>query len=81
MEVELAGLKMDFKSNSTLDIPEELQKKFLEQPELHSAFMALTPGRQRGYVLHFTAAKQSKSRESRIEKCATRILEGRGLQD
>lgn len=62
-------------------IPEELRHKFDEMPELASAFVALTPGRQRGYVLHFSAAKQSETREARIEKCVPSILAGKGMHD
>jgi uncharacterized protein YdeI (YjbR/CyaY-like superfamily) len=62
-------------------MPEELEKKFEEDPVLKSAFEALTPGRQRGYIIYFSAAKQSKTRESRIEKCIGKILNGEGLND
>ncbi len=81
IEIEKNGLKVEFKAKSELVIPEELQKKFDALPAFGSAFMALTPGRQRGYLLHFTAAKHSKTRESRINKCVPQILEGRGLHD
>lgn len=81
IEVEKKGLKVDFKAKSELVIPEELQKKFDSLPALNDAFAALTPGRQRGYILFFTGAKQSKTREQRIEKCLQQILEGKGLND
>jgi uncharacterized protein YdeI (YjbR/CyaY-like superfamily) len=80
IEVEKAGLKVDFKKNPE-PIPEELQNKLDEIPALKTAFDALTPGRQRGYILYFSAAKQSKTRESRVEKCMQQILNGRGLND
>jgi uncharacterized protein YdeI (YjbR/CyaY-like superfamily) len=81
IEVEKAGLKVELKKTKEYDIPEELQKKLDEMPELKSAFEALTPGRQRGYLLYFSGAKQSKTRESRIEKCMQKIFEGKGLND
>lgn len=79
--VARSGLKVDFKMNTDLTIPEELQKKFDEQPALETAFKALTPGRQRAYVLYFSQPKQSKTRESRIEKQISQILDGKGLND
>lgn len=80
VEVEKAGLKVDFRKDD-LAFPEELTAKLEDTPDLKAAFEALTPGRQRGYVLHFSQPKQSKTRISRIEKCVPRILEGKGLQD
>jgi uncharacterized protein YdeI (YjbR/CyaY-like superfamily) len=80
IEAEKAGLKVKFKKNPE-PIPEEFQTKLNEIPALRTAFEALTPGRQRGYILYFSAPKQSKTRESRIKKCARRILKGRGLND
>ena len=80
IEVEKAGLKVNFKKNPE-PIPEELQKKLDEIPALKTAFDALTPGRQRGYILYFSAPKQSKTRESRVEKCMQQILKGKGLND
>ena len=80
IETERAGLKVNFKKAPEA-IPEELQKKLDEIPALKTAFEALTPGRQRGYVLYFSGAKQSKTRESRIEKCMRQILNGKGLND
>ena len=78
---EKAGLKVQFKKISEFKIPAELQSKFDELPALKTAFTALTPGRQRAYLLHFSAAKQSKTRASRVEKCTPRILKGKGLDD
>ena len=80
IETERAGLKVNFKKDPE-PIPEELQKKLDEIPALKTAFEALTPGRQRGYVLYFSGAKQSKTRESRVEKCMQQILNGKGLND
>ena len=81
IEVEKAGLKVDFKEKKTLVFPEEFQKKLNETPALKTAFEALTPGRQRAYNLYFSAPKQSKTRESRIEKYMPRILDGIGFND
>ncbi|WP_031461872.1 YdeI/OmpD-associated family protein [Paenibacillus polymyxa] len=81
IEVEKAGLKVDFKKNTELIFPEEFQAKLDENPALKTAFAALTPGRQRAYIMHFAAPKQSKTRESRIEKCMQDILAGKGLND
>lgn len=80
IEAEKAGLEVDLKEN-TEPIPEEFQKKLDENPALKTAFDALTPGRQRGYILHFSGAKQSKTRKRRVEKCIQKILNGKGLQD
>jgi uncharacterized protein YdeI (YjbR/CyaY-like superfamily) len=81
IEVERAGLKIDRKANRELVIPDELAQKFTEMPALKTAFEALTPGRQRGYVLHFSGAKQPQTRVARIERWAPRILEGKGMND
>ncbi|AUZ37392.1 YdeI family protein [Bacillus sp. MBGLi79] len=81
IEVEKAGLKVEVNNNIELNIPEELQNKFDEIPELKTAFEALTPGRQRAYTLYFSQAKQSKTRESRVEKYVQKILDGKGLKD
>lgn len=81
IEVEKAGLKVKVKKPEELIIPEELQHKFNEIPALKAAFTTLTPGRQRAYILYFSAAKQSKTRESRVEKCIPNILNGKGLND
>jgi len=80
IEAEKAGLKVEFKKNPE-PIPEELQNKLDEISAFKTAFKALTPGRQRGYILYFSAAKQSKTRESRVEKCMPQILKGKGLND
>jgi uncharacterized protein YdeI (YjbR/CyaY-like superfamily) len=80
IEAEKAGLKVILKKNPE-PIPEELQNKLDEIPALKAAFKALTPGRQRGYILYFSGAKQSKTRESRIRKCMPQILKGKGLND
>ncbi|QDX92225.1 hypothetical protein EEL30_07565 [Brevibacillus laterosporus] len=80
-EVEKAGLEVNFKKNTEFIIPEELQNKFDEIPALKTAFDALTPGRQRAYILYFSQPKQSKTRESRVEKCMQQILNGKGLND
>lgn len=81
IEVEKSGLEVTFKRNTEYKIPEELQKKFDETTALKTAFEALTPGRQRAYILNFSAPKQSKTRESRIEKNIEKILSGKGLDD
>jgi uncharacterized protein YdeI (YjbR/CyaY-like superfamily) len=81
IEVEKAGLEVNFKKNTELKIPEELQYKLDEIPALKTAFEALTPGRQRAYILYFSEPKQSKTRESRVEKCMQQILNGKGLND
>lgn len=81
IKVEKAGLKVDYKKTSKFIVPEEFQKKLDELPALKTAFDALTPGRQRGYVLYFSAPKQSKTRESRVEKWLQPILNGKGLND
>jgi uncharacterized protein YdeI (YjbR/CyaY-like superfamily) len=80
VEAEKAGLKVILNKNP-VPTPKELQKKLDDIPALKAAFHALTPGRQRAYIFYFSAAKQSKTRESRIEKCKRRILEGKGLND
>ncbi|WP_234811196.1 YdeI/OmpD-associated family protein [Xaviernesmea oryzae] len=81
VEVEKAGLKMEFRKTSEFAMPEEFQAKLDEIPALKTAFEALTPGRQRAYLLHFSSAKQSRTREARVEKCMPRILDGKGLDD
>lgn len=78
--VEKSGLKVEFKKNPE-PVPEELQNKLAENPAFKAAFTALTPGRQHAYILHFSAAKQSQTRTSRIEKCTPQILKGIGLND
>jgi uncharacterized protein YdeI (YjbR/CyaY-like superfamily) len=81
IEVEKAGLKVNFKKTTEFIIPEEFQNKLDEIPALKTAFAALTPGRQRAYILYFAAPKQSKTRESRVEKWMQQILNGKGLND
>jgi uncharacterized protein YdeI (YjbR/CyaY-like superfamily) len=81
IEVEKAGLKVNLKKTTEFIIPEEFQKKLDEIPALKTTFDALTPGRQRAYILYFSAPKQSKTRESRVEKCMQQILNGKGLND
>ncbi|HWZ23559.1 MAG TPA: YdeI family protein [Cytophagaceae bacterium] len=81
IEVEKAGLKVDLKKTTEFSIPEEFQKKLTKTPALKTAFKALTPGRQRAYLLYFSAPKQSKTREARIEKYMPQILNGKGLND
>lgn len=81
IEVEKAGLEVEMKKTSEFDMPEEFQLKLDENPELKASFEALTPGRQRGYLLYFSQAKQSKTRTSRIEKYTPHILKGKGLND
>jgi uncharacterized protein YdeI (YjbR/CyaY-like superfamily) len=81
IEVEKAGLKVNYKGTTEFSIPGELEKKLDEIPDLRAAFNALTPGRQRAYILYFSAPKQSKTRESRVENCMQQILNGKGLND
>ncbi|MCC5942245.1 MAG: YdeI family protein [Balneolaceae bacterium] len=81
VEAEKAGLEVDFKKTKEFDVPVEFQQRLDENPALRSAFEALTPGRQRGYLLHFSGAKQSKTRTRRVEKCIPKILNGKGLQN
>lgn len=80
VELEKAGKKVEFKKQPET-MPEELENRLQENPELKKAFYALTPGRQRGYILYFSGAKQSKTRESRIEKYIPKIMEGKGFHD
>ena len=81
IEVEKSGLEVEFKKTTEFDMPEEFINKLEEVPGLQDAFEALTPGRQRGYILYFSAAKQSKTRKSRIEKYLQHILDGKGFHD
>jgi uncharacterized protein YdeI (YjbR/CyaY-like superfamily) len=81
VEVEKAGLKVSFRKTTEFIIPEEFQNKLDRIPALKSAFDALTPGRQRAYILHFSAPKQSRTREARVEKWMQQILNGKGLND
>ncbi|PLT48466.1 DUF1801 domain-containing protein [Paenibacillus pasadenensis] len=78
---EKAGLKVKLKETEAFPMPEELEARFAEMPELKTAFDALTPGRRRAYLLHFSQPKQAKTRVSRIEKWTQPILEGKGLND
>lgn len=81
VEIEKAGLKVELKKTSQFTMPKEFKMKLDKDPLLKKAFNALTPGRQRGYLLHFSQPKQEKTRESRIEKCTPQILKGMGLND
>src|SRR5688572_24529191 len=81
IEVEKAGLKVDFKKTKEYEVPEEFQTKLDSLPKLKKAFYALTPGRQRGYLLYFASAKQAKTREARVEKYMPQILSGKGIDD
>ncbi|TDH28906.1 hypothetical protein EXU57_02200 [Segetibacter sp. 3557_3] len=81
IEVEKAGLKVEYIKNTALVLPEEFVKRLEKDPALKTSFAKLTPGRQRAYNLYFTAPKQAKTREARIEKCVAQILEGKGLED
>jgi len=81
IEVEKAGLKVSLKKTSEYKIPVELQTRLDEMPALKTAFQSLTQGRQRAYIFYFSQAKQSKTRESRIEKSIPDILKGKGLND
>jgi uncharacterized protein YdeI (YjbR/CyaY-like superfamily) len=78
---EKSGLKVELKKTSEFSMPDEFKQVLKEDAALKKAFNALTPGRQRGYLLHFSSAKQSKTREARIEKCIPDIMEGKGLND
>jgi len=79
--LEQSGAKVELKKTAEFSFPEELERKMDEVPALRAAFEQLTPGRQRAYLLHFSSAKQAKTRESRIEKCVQRILDGKGMDD
>jgi uncharacterized protein YdeI (YjbR/CyaY-like superfamily) len=81
IQVEKAGLQVERKKTAEFEMPEEFTNKLKGLSALKKAFYALTPGRQRGYLLHFSVAKQSKTREARVEKCVERILDGKGLDD
>jgi uncharacterized protein YdeI (YjbR/CyaY-like superfamily) len=80
-EAEKDGRKVQFKGTAEFSMPDELQNKLDESPELRAAFESLTPGRQRAYLLYFSQPKQAKTREARIEKCTPQILAGKGLND
>jgi len=79
--VEKSGVKVEMKSAAQFDVPEEFLKPLDDDPKLAEAFHALTPGRQKGYLLHFAGAKQSATRAARVEKHVPRILKGLGLDD
>lgn len=81
IEVEKSGLEVKLKKTKEYEVPEEFQVKLDENPALKEAFESLTPGRQRGYLLHFSRAKQSKTRTRRVEKFIPKILDGKGLND
>ncbi len=81
IEVEKAGLKIILKKTAAFNMPEEFRQLLGDMPELKTAYYNLTPGRQRGYLLHFSSPKQAKTREARIEKCLQQILNGKGLND
>ena len=81
IKLEKTGLKVKLKETADFTLPDEFQKKLDEIPGLKAAFRALTPGRQRQYIFHFSQPKQSKTRESRVEKCMQQILMGKGLND
>jgi len=81
IEVEKSGLKLKLRKTSDLKFPEELQTMLDEFPDFNTAFDRLTPGRQRAYIFYFSGAKQSKTRESRVQKCMPQILQGKGLLD
>jgi uncharacterized protein YdeI (YjbR/CyaY-like superfamily) len=79
LDIERAGLQVEFKEKDNIRAPQELETRMAQMPALKTAFEALTPGRRRGYILHFIGAKQSKTRVARIEKCIPKILAGKGL--
>jgi uncharacterized protein YdeI (YjbR/CyaY-like superfamily) len=81
IEIEKVGLEVDYKKTSEFALPEEFRNRLDESPALKEAFDALTPGRQRGYLLYFSAAKQSKTRDARVAKWVQQILDGKGLND
>lgn len=81
INVEKSGLKVELKKTTEFSMPEELQNKLDENPDLSAAFKTLTPGRQRGYLLYFSSAKQARTREARVKKYIQHILNGKGLDD
>ncbi|MGE8536746.1 MAG: YdeI/OmpD-associated family protein, partial [Chryseobacterium sp.] len=81
VEIEESGAKVEMKKTKEFEMAEEFQNKLNQDPALQEAFKALTPGRQRAYLLHFSSAKQPKTREARIEKCIPQIMDGIGLND
>ncbi|MCZ4222951.1 YdeI/OmpD-associated family protein [Pedobacter rhodius] len=81
IDIEKSGLQIEFKKTEAFTMPEEFERKLAGLPELNTAFYALTPGRQRAYLLYFATPKQSKTREARVEKYMPQILKGKGLND
>jgi uncharacterized protein YdeI (YjbR/CyaY-like superfamily) len=81
IEIEKSGKKPEVPTRGGMEIPEELSEKFSEHEGLETAFFALTPGRQRGYLIHFSGAKQAETRLSRIEKCVVKIMAGKGMME
>jgi len=81
IQIEKSGAKIEFKKTDEFNMPAEFEQVLHDSPDFKTAFQALTPGRQRAYLLYFSAAKQSKTREARIEKCIPKILDGKGLDD
>jgi uncharacterized protein YdeI (YjbR/CyaY-like superfamily) len=81
IKIEQSGLQVQFKKTTDFQMPDEFKKQLESNRKLKLAFEKLTPGRQRGYLLHFSSAKQPKTRESRIEKYLPKILEGKGIDD
>ncbi len=81
IKVEKSGAKVEMKKTSQFEMPEEFEAALKANPKLKKAFTELTPGRQRGYLLYFSSAKQAKTREARIEKYTPNILDGKGLED
>lgn len=81
IEIEKKGLKVDFKDTSEYEVPQELLDKFEEDPNYKEAFDALTPGRQKGYFIHFSGAKQSSTRAARIDRCEDKIYAGKGFNE
>ncbi|HWW21655.1 MAG TPA: YdeI/OmpD-associated family protein [Steroidobacteraceae bacterium] len=81
IEVQKSGLQVELRTTAEFEMPAEFKEKLKKLPALSKAFYALTPGRQRGYLLHFSMAKQSKTREARVAKCVQPILHGKGLDD
>ena len=81
VRAEKTGLEVKLKNITEHEVPEEFQKKLKQNVSLKTAFRALTPGRQRAYLMYFSSAKQSKTRESRIEKCMPKIIKGKALND
>ena len=81
VEVEKSGVKVEFKKATEYKMPDEFQHALIEMPDLKSRFENLSPGRQKGYLLYFSSAKQTKTRNERVKKCIPKILKGKGLDD